>query len=606
MGYNYNEGLDAAKRAKLLMKYSLDKTLNENISEQTVLNEQVYVQNNDGTYDLKTGPYRGIEATKLFPSLKSTDYPKKLDKNKRPLGSPSLAPTVNLTPNQTQSFSDKWKSDYAKAHPDEVWDPNLTRDEQYWDSQGRIHTKKVKTGGFVPLTAENVGLRGTPFGFHPSEYPEYLKKVAEIKKKYPDENSVWYNPTTWFDDDTDEKRNQELAKLKKEYYHEEFPFGITKEDFKDWTKARATLNAEQAKEFDKITKEFSSKYKSPQDMPGSDYFLDVHNQNMKKLEMMRKSQVYGSFKSMDDYLNAIFEYDPIAYKEMNKGWLEKWWDKYGVVAEFIGWVILDIFSEGWLIPATEARQAYVLAKILKIAFRSGLPVAVGVARSLKEGHITENAVMDFVFAILPWAHSYFSIAKTPSVQLVESIVSKRKGLNLREVGDVRKYIKTLSEEEKYFFKKVAKLSQSELESALNKSLKEIDKIGKQVLKTTGKKIKPSMVKKVGTVLGRMAFIDLPAIEIANVLAKKLGFLDEADKIKRLEEEFKSKQGTDLLILIANATQTIKKYPNLSSDETIKKINQKGFAKTLETAIKILTDENLIDSLLVDENGKPFK
>jgi hypothetical protein len=340
-------------------------------------------------------------------------------------------------------------------------------------------------------------------------------------------------------------------------------------------------------------------------MPNSDYFLNVQNQNVKNAELYRQSQIRTDYKSMGDYMDAIYEYDPYSVKEINKSALEKWWDTYGNIAEFIGWVIIDAFSEGWLIPATEARQSYVLAKILKIAFRSGLPVAVGVARSFKAGHITENAVMDFVFAILPWAHSYFSISKTPSVQLVESIVSKRKGLNLREVGDVKKYIKILSEEEKYFFRKVAKLSQSELESALNKSLKDIDKIGKQVLKTTGKKIKPSMMKKVGTVLGRMAFIDLPAIQIANTLAKKFGFLDEEDKIKKLEEEFKSKQGTDLLILVANATETIKKYPNLSGDETIKKINQKSFAKTRDAAIKILTDENLLNSLLIDENGKPL-
>lgn len=555
MNNNYILGLKAVDRARLLMKYSSEKTLKENLSELPVLNEQ---------------------------------------------------PTVN---NQFKQDLERAKAEYQKSHPDEVWDPNITTDRQYWDSQGKIHTEKVKTGGWVPLTPENVGLRGTPFGFHPSEYPEYLRKVAEIKKKYPDEKGSWYDPTSWFDDDTDDIRNKELEKLKKEYYHHEFPYGITKEDYKDWYNTRAKLSSEQAQQFDKISKEFASKYKSPIDMPGSDYFLNLYNQNIKNIQMKQTADVASSFKNMNEYIDALFEYNPIAYKEINKGWLEKWWDDYGFVAEFLFWVVADIFSEGWLIPFTAARQlknVEKLAFILKLAFRSGLPVAVGVGRSLKEGYITENAVLDFTFAILPWAHSYFSIAETPSVQLVESIVSKRKGLNLRNIEDTKKYIKTLTEEEKKLFKKVAKLSKNELESGLKKSLKEIDRIGKQVLKTTGKTIKPNRLKSVGKVLGKMAFIDLPAIEIANAIARKFGILDQQDKIKKLEEEFKNKQGTDLLILMANAVEIIKKYPNLSSDKTIQKINEKAFGKTFESALKILSDADLINALFVDEQGNPIK
>jgi hypothetical protein len=257
-----------------------------------------------------------------------------------------------------------------------------------------------------------------------------------------------------------------------------------------------------------------------------------------------------------------------------------------------------------------------LVKLIKIAGRSGFPVALGIAKSIKNGYLTEDAVLDFVFAILPWAHDYFGIVKTPSKELVESIVSKRKGLNLRNISDVKKYIKSLTEEEKYFFKKVAKLDKPQLEGGLkkslselngklsNKGLKNVDKISKKVLTTTGRKIKPNIIKKVGNFLGKVAFIDLPAIEISKVIARKLGFLEKENKIKALEEEFKNKQGVDLLKLIANALETIKQYPNLSNDETVKKIKQKN--KTFDEAIKVLSQENLISDLLVDENGKPFE
>ena len=40
MDYSHNDGLNAINRVKLLMNYSLEKTLKENIDKMEVLNEQ--------------------------------------------------------------------------------------------------------------------------------------------------------------------------------------------------------------------------------------------------------------------------------------------------------------------------------------------------------------------------------------------------------------------------------------------------------------------------------------------------------------------------------------------------------------------------------------
>ena len=549
MSYKYNVGLDLVTRVKLLMGYSLSKTLTEN--EESVLTEQ----------------------------SKNENVPKYI--------------------------SDLQKKIYQSKHPDEVWDPNVTQKQQYLDRQGNTITKNIKVGGFVPLTPENMGLRGVPFGFHPEEYPEYLKKVAEIKKKV-------YN--NWFDDNTDNRRNQELGKLKSQYYHPDFPSGIKRQDYLDWVNGKKQLSAQQRIELDNSRKLFSGSYKSPKDMPNSDYFLNVQNQNVKNAELSRNSQILTDYKSMGDYMDAIYEYDPYSIKEINKSALDKWWDEYGHIAEFALWVLADAATDGAVLYLTGPRQLLVLAKVVKFAGKHGLPIAVGTYDTIKNGHLTENGIMDFMFAFFPWAHAKFGIKSTPSIQLVESIVSKQSGLNLRLTQDVRKYMKLLTQEEKSLFREVAKLTQSQKKNGIKwvidelnkKGLKDVLSAANRVKKTTGKLIKPSKLSKVGSILGRMAYIDLPAIVIANVLARKFGFLDDADKIKRLEEEFKNKQGSDLLILIANATETIGKYPNLSGNETIKKINQKGTVKTIEAAIKVITDDNTIKSILVDENGKPFK
>jgi hypothetical protein len=247
----YTNGLETINRVRLLMQYSLDKTLSENIGKLSILKEQ---------------------APKV-PSELQNIIPKQ-----------GLNVIQSPRPETSKNNWEKDKKEYQSKNPEMVWDPNsYDTTRPGLDKYGKTIYPK---GNWVEMGTSNVGLRGTPFGFHPSEYPEYLKKVAQIKLKYPETNP---------------NRVMELVKLRKEYYHEEFPFGITKEDYNDWSTARASLNTEKKKEFDKITKEFSSQYKSSKNMPGSDYFLNVANQNTKKYEMMNKSQISSDFKTMDDF-----------------------------------------------------------------------------------------------------------------------------------------------------------------------------------------------------------------------------------------------------------------------------------------------------------------
>ena len=74
----------------------------------------------------------------------------------------------------------------------------------------------LNTKGMVPITVKNVETRGTPFGFNPDEYPEYLKKINDIKQEF-----FPYEP------------NYQIAldNLKKQYYHPDWYKGISKDDF---------------------------------------------------------------------------------------------------------------------------------------------------------------------------------------------------------------------------------------------------------------------------------------------------------------------------------------------------------------------------------------
>jgi len=532
------EGFESIERVKLLMGYSLLKTLTEN--EESVLTEQ----------------------------SKNENVPKYI--------------------------SDLQKKIYQSKHPDEVWDPNVTQKQQYLDRQGNTITKNIKVGGFVPLTPENMGLRGTPFGFHPEEYPEYLKKVAEIKKKV-------YN--NWFDDNTDNRRNQELDKLKSQYYHPDFPSGIKRQDYLDWVNGKKQLSAQQRIEFNNSRKLFSGSYKSPKDMPNSDYFLNVQNQNVKNAELYRQSQIRTDYKAMSDYMDAVYEYDPYSIKEINKSALDKWWDDYGPLAEFALWMLADYVTAGTVAYLTGPMQLLALARVVKFAGKYGLPIAVGTYDTIKNGHLTENGIVYFMFAFLPWAHSKFGIKSIPSVQLVESIVSKQAGLNLRLPQDVRKYMKLLTQEEKSLFREVTKLTQSQKKNGIKwvidelnkKGLKDVLSAANRVKKTTGKLIKPSKLAKFGKI-GLTIAKDLTGIEIAKVLAGKLGLLNAEEKIKKLADEFNKRKGTELFILVANAAEVIKRYPYLDVDGIIKKSLERNYVKTEDEAANTFIENN-IDNMI---------
>jgi ERCC4-related helicase len=125
-------------------------------------------------------------------------------------------------------------------------------------------------------------------------------------------------------------------------------------------------------------------------------------------------------------------------------------------------------------------------------------------------------------------------------------------------------MKLLTQEEKSLFREVAKLTQSQKKNGIKwvidelnkKGLKDVLSTANKVKKTTGKLIKPSKLTKAGKIGLTMAK-DITGIEIAKVLASKLGLLNAEEKIKKLADEFNKRKGTELFILVGNAAEVIK-------------------------------------------------
>jgi hypothetical protein len=567
------EGLESVNRMKLLMGYDMSKTLNENLNEQSVIGTPVYGN---------------------FSNYKPT-YPK------------------------NTKWTKKSKSKYQEEHPEMVWDP-----EAFDETQPSLNMAGKTTypkGKFVPLTPENMGLRGTPFGFDPTEYPEYLKKVKEINKKYPKSETSILNPTTWVDSDVDDTRKKLLANLKNQYYHEDFPGGIPQKDFLDRMKEKKFLTQQQKKERDSIYKAYkvfdTKNYKY--NPPKITYKTGKNGRQEFELDPKTK-QFIGAlnstdekYKNLNDYLDAVYQYDPYSIKEISKSALEKFWDKWGSWVELALWVIADMLTDTAVLYLSETRQAVLLARIVKFAGKVGLPVAAGVYDTVKNEGLTGEGLMYFMFAILPWAHSYFKIAEIPSAKIVESIVSKQKGLNLRLPSDVRIYMTRLNQQEKSIFRAVARLTKEETQAGLKSAFKELEskgfkgvpwdiyRTGQKIEKTIGQKIKPSLAVKIGKGLITIAK-DLTAIEAVKGIFDHFGVLDEKkEKEKALEEEFNKRKGIPLIIFMSNAIEAIRQDPKLDINGIISKSAANFFIKNGEDAIMVLLNNNM-EGFLQDENG----
>ena len=581
------EGIESVNRIKLLMGYDMSKTLNENLKEQSVIGAPNY-----GTIS------------------QSTPNSKK----------------VKLTPQQLQ---------YQKEHPEMVWDPNALDDTRPGlNQQGKTEYPK---GKFVPLTPENMGLRGVPFGFSTIEYPEYLKKVKEINKKYP-KSETTLNPTTWVNSDVDDKREKLLADLKNQYYHKDFPEGITQSQFVKQMKIKKDISTQQKKELDSIEKSYKGKTPFGGRVTLYPEKSEIERWKKEKEILSKKSKemsdVNAKYKTMNQYIDAVTGYDPVSNIEIEKSELEKFWDKYYWVAELAGWIALDFFTEGIALEVGAGRQLFLLSKlfgkkltpkvmasIIRLGVPAGVSVAIGSYITIKNEKVTSDAVFYFVFALLPFAHSFFKIPGEPSVDLCNSIIRKMSNYNLHNPKELRIFMSALNTEQKNLFREVALLDKTTLKEGIQKSLEVIasknkSKIIKAIYKTSDRVV-PSAFFTIGKFAVRLA-VDFAGIEAVKKLVEQTGLMDKYFKEKEFIEKFHQelnarKDPMYRLMLTINTLDTLFEHPDWEpslimnsatkeSDADIKENNPKKMMEKISTGI----DKHHIQSLLIDKEGNPVK
>ena len=456
--------------------------------------------------------------------------------NSKPLNEQKTYPVV---PSNISNF----KTDFDKDKM--VYDPNITTTSKEYDKNGNIITKEKKTGGMVPITVKNVGLRGTPFGFNPDEYPEYLKKINDIKQEF-----------------TPDEPNYKIAldKLKKEYYHPEFYKGISKDDFNSYQTQSKAIEDERNKTAKKIQwdyikkkKEFDPYYKHT---PGSDRLDDINNNNINKIITHRNTSSDDYYDYKKEMLDIVYERDPTSLEQLeklNQTDLEKFWEKNRWKIELAGWLILDYFTAGFAAEVSGVRQVRLIqkivnsfkkstdaqktAKFIRLAGSVGVPTAVGVGVTINEGELNENGLIYFIFAVLPYAHSFFGLNK-PTKEICNSILIKMSENKLNTPKSLKLFIKSLTNEEKKIVRDVFSITP---ETKIKSIKSFIAKIGKETIKKikkipNGEYIHPSFTKTVLKFIGQIAFVDLPIIKLIEKVFNYAGIINDEEK-KQLITQF---------------------------------------------------------------------
>lgn len=469
--------------------------------------------------------------------------------------------------------------------------PDEKLDTRYNKELLRQYNKKSETTTTTtttppPTYEEVIKKRGVPWGFEPDEYPEYLKKVQEINQRYDKQDKYKFqqfqqNPTDapmgntiqrqkGFDTVTVGQKQRELDDLKKEYYHFDFPYGISKEDYKlftDWQKLKLK---EKQKEFADDKKFYQGDIRPI--VPGSDYFATVSSNQRDKIYKNKLADISKKYQTMEDYLNVIFQYDPNALAEVSKSGLQKFWDTWQPLIEIVAWLAADFLSDGFALAA-EARQAYVLAKVIRLGIKFGLPFSIGAAITLENKGLTSESVMYFVFAVLPYAHAAFGLTKAPTLKLVDSIITKMAKYNLNNPKELKLLVSSFSQSEKSLFRRVALFDKNTIENGSKWAIKnipamsnmELSNINNLIIKYGLKTIKPSMLIQGGKFVGRLA-ADLTAIHLVTDMVSSLGLTMKDDKKKELVKYFdnllKSKEdpGYKLMLTVKIAT-LIKENPD---------------------------------------------
>lgn len=296
-----------------------------------------------------------------------------------------------------------------------------------------------------------------PEGFSPFTYDDFIDELRPYSTKLQSAKikaTTYGQDTSFFNRNNpiylnalaeyDKKRKQILSK----YYNPKFPKGITQEDLEYFNKTKA--------EYKNLISELEKKYQFKVYIPSGawDAMEETYEFDYDKMSDEDKKK-YDQAKAELINLDTKFGYDGrTAFdKFMDSNW--------GLVAQMVvNTAIIALASIA--APATGGFSWGLAADAL-------FNVSIGLYQVSRQQQ--GEAVMSFVFAILPYCRNLYRIAKAPTKEVCESIARKVAGINLDNADEINAMLRTMTEEESSAFKSIAFLPPSAITPEVEAAIK---------------------------------------------------------------------------------------------------------------------------------------
>lgn len=415
-------------------QYSQSEIQQQQIAQQPKSNIAVEFERQDKIVNSKTPPNPPVEYNGDILSKPGTKLPKKpWGKYYGELGNYNFL---------YEKYKKDMKSWYEKNKPNAEWYKN--------------HPQYVMGPDGYPTYA-TLDKRKVPPGFHEDEYDEYIKKKNELeyKRKQNLNNFELYTQIGF-----------ELQKLKNEYYHEEFPFGIKKEDYEKWKQAESQL----AKEYEsqkELTAKSGKKEWERQQMFGTTDYLGKGGQFEKNLGISDEQlDLKWYFSKIQEVRN---QYGYVSTEKPEEHSLYEFWE-WGPHE----WLMFGSIAV-WFVPGLQAAAPFIAAAL----------DVTDAALYLEEGNM-ELAGMSLMFAAIPFIGDIPGI-KQVSESTIESITKKiaeRKALETWEM----KLVKSIADNKNALMNGLQTLTQRGI-NAIPQSMKPAANI---MIKTGTALIKPPL------------------------------------------------------------------------------------------------------------------
>jgi len=471
---------------------------------------------------------------------------------------------------------------------------NLETQNSQFESDLTNWTKANDINQYYNIVRKSPKGLDVPKGYSPLEYDEYRSKIDPIVKQIESLSKPKYSASGWMDTGTIPLTKEEQTKLSqlrlqrdninKEYYSEDYPNGISREQKKELSQWTNALSQYYKPLIDKETKDNEN--------------LQTNNSKLDALYVSRPKLV-GNMYSME-YRKKLNDLKKVfGYQHDNRSGFDKFWDEWGTVIQIGGGLILTVLIPELGIPLLTMRSMMVADTVFNLA----------IAAYQTSRNQTENAAGSVIFAILP----HLNIFKVPSA-IAESISKKVAIAPLKTSSDLAIFMKTmLNEEEAKWLTTILKSDKKTLENAT----KEITKRFIKTQESLGVKASTKQIQKLETSwlnkgVNKFKKIDPLSKTAPNILqrpiVKKIGFdlsvfygvtewinsIEEKAKIKLDEKERKN-----LETYFDNIPEKVKEI--FTKNLTLSQIKNIGEGKYNDAIDEFTKEEMDINP----ETNKPF-